>query len=565
MSTVSRRALVGGLAWVPVGRLLLGTEAAAAASPCATPTAFPSGITPYRQVFQNWSTVIRVEDAWTCRPTNVEDVIRLANWARSSGWRLRPRGMGHTWSPLVTGEDGCSPPVLLVDTRSLTGVEVDTETRRARVRAGTLLDDLLAALEAKGLGLDGGVPTIGTITVGGALAIGGHGASVPAVGEVRTPGTTYGSLSNLVTELRAVVWDADADSYVLRTFVRSDPEIGALLVNLGRAFVYDVVVQAGANLKMRCQSYVNIPATTLYGATAGPNSFADLLNRTGRVDVVWFTCTEKPWVKTWKITPVKPPLSRAVTKPYNYLFVDNIPPEVAALASQLVAGNPISTPIFGQAMYAVVAAGLLATVSGDLWGSARNVLVWDGANSLPSHDFGLAVLCRRADVQSVVHRYVTKHRAVVDEYAARNEHPVSLTLHIRACGVDVPTDVGAGAQVPTLSAVSPRPDHPEWDTAVWFETLSLPGTTTFPEFCARMETWATAEFPGLRVEWCKEWAFTDAGGFTDADAIAHRIPQSLRAGRSGQDTWDAAVATLQDLDPHGVFTSAFLERVLPPT
>src|SRR5690349_11472683 len=90
----SRRTLLAAaaaLAWTPAFRV----PAASAASSMAAPPGFPAGISLYQQAFENWSGEIRVEDAWTCAPATPADVVTIANWARGSGYRIRPKGMGH--------------------------------------------------------------------------------------------------------------------------------------------------------------------------------------------------------------------------------------------------------------------------------------------------------------------------------------------------------------------------------------------------------------------------------------------------------------------------------------
>lgn len=52
------------------------------------------------------------------------------------------------------------------------------------------------------------------------LAINAHGSAIPGTGETRQPGQTYGSLSNLILSLTAVVWDSGPSQYVLKTFHR---------------------------------------------------------------------------------------------------------------------------------------------------------------------------------------------------------------------------------------------------------------------------------------------------------------------------------------------------------
>ena len=86
-----------------------------------------------------------------------------------------------------------------------------------RVQTGATMEALLTALETDGLGLTA-TPAPGDLTVGGVLAIDGHGTAVPETGETKPAGHTYGSISNLVQQITAVVWDAATSSYVLRTY-----------------------------------------------------------------------------------------------------------------------------------------------------------------------------------------------------------------------------------------------------------------------------------------------------------------------------------------------------------
>ena len=72
------------------------------------------------------------------------------------------------------------------------------------------MDTLLASLGAVGLGLTAN-PAPGDLTLGGVLAIGGHGTAIQANGETPLSGKTYGSVSNLVLSLTAVVWNPSTE------------------------------------------------------------------------------------------------------------------------------------------------------------------------------------------------------------------------------------------------------------------------------------------------------------------------------------------------------------------
>ncbi|MEV5322185.1 FAD-binding protein [Streptomyces sp. NPDC052687] len=142
-----------------------------------------------------------------CGPARRGRRARSPNWrtGRAHGRRLRAQGRRHTWSPLTVA-DGTprTAPVLLVDTtRHLTAVAVESPTT-VRVQTGATMERLLAFLGDHRLGVTA-CPAPGDLTVGGVLAIGGHGTAVPAAGERRPEGHGYGTLSNQVTELTAVV------------------------------------------------------------------------------------------------------------------------------------------------------------------------------------------------------------------------------------------------------------------------------------------------------------------------------------------------------------------------
>ena len=199
---------------------------------------FPSSIAVYQQAYQNWAGMIVIDDVWTCAPTSAGEVVTLANWAYANGYRLRRQG-DEPW--LVTDRApggkhrgrvraGGHHPVPDVGVRR--GRSPGHGHRAGRRHHGHPDRGVAAA----GYGLCA-IPAPGDITLGGALAINAHGSAIPATGETPLSGQTYGSLSNLILSLTAVVWSSAAGQYVLQTFQRDDPDIRAFLAHLGRAFV----------------------------------------------------------------------------------------------------------------------------------------------------------------------------------------------------------------------------------------------------------------------------------------------------------------------------------------
>lgn len=550
-----RRFLVGaagaaGATWLPVGRVVAGAN--------ETPPGFPSSIELFRQRFQNWSKEIVVDDLWTFRPTSAAEVAEVATWAAGHGWRVRPRGAMHGWSPFTVSPDPSGSEVrsvVLADTTGLDGIEA--VAGGARVGAGVRLLDLLTHLEDRQLGLTS-VPAVGDVTVGGMLAIGAHGAAIPAVGE-DTGSRNFGSVSHAVRELTAVVWDGDAGRYVARTFRRGDRELPALVCSLGRAFVTEVVLDASPLRYVRCRSHVHIPATELFapGGSRG-RTMASFLDRTGRAEALWYPFTDKPWLKVWEVSPSRPLTSRPTLGPYNYPFSDQIPEELADLATSLITGTPGSTPLFGQLTYAVTAAGLAATASYDLWGPAKDTQLYIQATTLRVGELGLAVMTSRLRIQETIHLLATKWSDMVAAAASRGEYPINMPLEIRATGLD-----GSLGSPPILAATSPDPSAPHFDVVLFTNLLTLTGTAGSDAFFTEYERFVRGLDPALarlRPEWSKNVAYTGDGPGSDPVAL-EEIRDRFRAGRPRPDSWDGAAATFARLDRKGVFTNPFLDEL----
>lgn len=563
---LSRRRLIQGAAAAGVAAWLPFEQIPAASAALPTPPSFPSGISLFQQSYRNWAGAIAVDDVWTCTPTSPAQVVTLANWARAHGWRLRAKGSSHNWSPLSLAADGSDAAnVVLVDTKThLTAISVNTATSRVRVQTGATMLALLTALESNGLGVTA-CPAPGDLTVGGVLAIDGHGTAVPKSGETKPAGHTYGSISNLVQEITAVVWDGANSSYVLKTYDRSAPEAGALMAHVGRAFVTEVVLQAGPNQRLRCQSWFDIPATELFApAGSGGKTFTSYLSSAGRVEAIWFPFTPKPWLKVWSVAPSKPLFARQVNSPYNYSFSDNLPAFFFDLAESIVRGNPAGTPDFGLNNYNIVAAGLVTTFTYDLWGWSKNLLLYVRPSTLRVTANGYAIVCKRSDVQRVIHEFTARYSTRLDAYRAQGRFPMNGPVEIRVTGLDKPSDVGA-TRSPQLSALRPRPDRPDWDCAVWLDILTLPGTPYADEFYAEIESWIYgnyASYADVRPEWSKGWAYTSSGPWTSSDVIDDRVPATFRAGQPVNDNWDSARQMLDILDPARVFSSSFVTRLL---
>ncbi|MGW1747359.1 cholesterol oxidase substrate-binding domain-containing protein [Streptomyces sp. NPDC002092] len=560
-SSLSRRGFLAGAAALAAVPVLIAADPAVAAQELPD---FPAEVALYRSAYRNWVGEITADGLWACAPADADQVVEVVNWAWRHGWRVRARGSAHGWSPLTITEGTASDArVLLVDTAPhLAGLSLHSATA---VRAGTgvTMEGLLTYLEAHGLGVTA-APAPGDLTLGGALAVDAHGTAVPAQGERRLPGHTYGSLSNLVLSLTAVVWDESSGAYVLRTYERDEADCAALLTHLGRALVTEVVLRVGANVNLRCVSRTDIPAAELFAAPGSAGrTLASYLDTSGRVEAIWFAFTEFPWFKVWSVAPTRPLTSRHVTSPYNYPFSDNVPTVVADLVGRMTSDAAwYLAPVLGNAQYDVAALGLVATLSADIWGPSKNTLLYIRPTTLRVTANGYAVLTTRAQVQRVVAEFTSFYQERLAAYAALGRFPVNGSVEIRVTGLDDPADAELdGARAPLLSALRRSDTHPEWDTAVWLDVLTLPGTPYAEAFLRELEQFLLRTYDGehalTRVEWSKGWAYTDEAAWSDEGVLGTTVPASL-----GEASWGQAAGILDRLDPHRVFGNGFLDRLL---
>ena len=560
-------AAVATASWMPSFQVPAG----AATSTLPIPPKFPAGIALYQQAYQNWSEEIQIAEVWTCAPKTAADVVTLANWAHTNNYTLRPRGSMHGWTPLTVVQGASVNNVILADTTQyLTSISVNATSSPATVTAGAgaTMDAILQALENAGLGLVS-VPAPGDVTIAGALTVNAHGAAFPALFETQVSGTTYGSLSNLVTALTAVVWNPTTKAYVLETYQRSNPAILPLLTHLGRTFITSVTLQAGKNYRLRCQSYTDISTSTLFGPPGtGGATFSGFLAASGRLEAIWFPFTSTPWLKVWTPTPTKPSTSTLTTSPYNYTFSDGITQAESDFIEQLALGQVSATPSFGATQLAVANLGLAATNTWDIWGWSKNTLLYILPSTLRLTEGGGAVLTNWSNVQQVVNDFYVWFSNRIAYYEALGQYPINGPVEIRCCGLDQSADVKvASAGPPTLSSLRPRPDHPEWNVAVWLNVLSIPGTPNMWQFYTDLEQWMTSHYTGtyatFRPEWSKGWAFTAAGPYKNTTELGTTIPSMYRAGVPKSANWDSARAELDTLDPNRVFSNTFINTFLP--
>ncbi|CAM3824914.1 cholesterol oxidase substrate-binding domain-containing protein [Xenorhabdus thuongxuanensis] len=532
---------------------------------------FPKEVTWKMINFKNWSGEIHADNIPCSIPKTIEEVISVVNWAWKENYKLRPIGQSHNWSPLIL-ESGKNfkNHIMLMDLSSyFTYVNIEHRAQFSIVTAqtGVLMETLMTQMEEQELGFTA-TPAPGDLTLGAVLAINGHGTAIKAIDEIPLSGHIFGSLSNTILSLSAVVWDKETQQYIVKRFERDEPDCAPLLTHAGCALILEVQFQAGKNQRLRCQSFTDIPADELFSLPENSNekrTFSYFLDKSGRVEIILFPFTKAPWLKVWSVAPTKPVSSIEVNAPYNYPFSDNISSTLSDIVNDILTNFPQITPLFCKIQYELIYAALQNNGK-DIWGWSKNLLLYVKPTTLRVTANGYAVLTQRTNIQLVLNKFYTQWKKLIQHYANQGKYPINGPLEVRVTGLDDPAEVmHTGATVPSLSAIRPRLDHPEWDVAVWLDVLTFPKTPYSIEFCHQFEQWLFNEFDGsyasARVEWSKGWAYGSNTAWEDKEVLTKTIPASFTDGLPADNNWASTVSALQKHDPHHIFRSPLLDTL----
>jgi hypothetical protein len=435
--------------------------------------------------------------------------------------------------------------------------------RTVTAQTGLTLERLWGLLGEAGLAV-AAPPAPGHLTLGGALAIGAHGSALALDGPV--PGWTFGSLSNAVLALDAVVWDEGTRRYRVRTFHRGEPAIEPLLAHAGRAFLTAATLQVGTDVNLRCRSFTEIPAAEVFAApgSAGPRCLQAWAGEAGRVEATWFPFQDCPWLRVWSTAPAQPDDSLVLEEPYPFTFANWVSREDSDWTAAQLRANPWRTPPFLALAMDAVRAGLLLTGTGDVWGPSRFSSLHVEPSTLRYHVSGHAILCRSGDIQRVASECFGFVAGLLERERCRGVYPVNGPVDLRISGLDQLAEVGVpGAREALLSPLRPRPDHPEWDCVVWLEVLTLPGTPGSARFYTELEAWLLGHYVGdyaaVRMEWAKGWGYSPQGAWTAETVLGGHIPDSYSSGQAETGSWLRALEGLHALDPQAVYGNVFLD------
>lgn len=547
------------------------------------PSNFPPDIPLKEITFINWSLAIEVPHVLKAIARTPEDVATLANWAKDNKYKIRASGHSHNWSPMVIANDANTAQVLLVDVSQLNGlIRFDRQNLTATFGIGTTVEqatELLQNLDNKGASQAPGYSwqnftAPGALSLGGVLAIGAHGTGLPFDNQSQP---LNGTMSNLVVSFKAVVTDADGphpDEYVIKEFQRSDTDAAAFLVHLGRAFLTEVTMKVIPNYYLEVANHYP-QADDLFqppGNSLSDDAIASLLDKYGRVEVIWFPFTGEPWVKTWQRLPAL--TQQPVSGPYNYPWANDISLETNAKIKESLFTLPSLTPLFGKSQLGL--SQLFAPATLVLQGTSRDLLLYVQDTTLRVTAIGYAVQLRREQVQEAAHLFYTKYQKLLEKYRDDKsffypfgKYPVNGPVELRWTTMDVASELGiAGSQPPALSVChSVRPNDPSLDTVFWIDALTIPGTEFSNDFFVELEKWLTAQWGTavsnvMRPEWSKGWAYTqDHGAWTNQEILTSAIPAHYNQP-AGQQPFTWAKETLAKYDAHHIYTNHLLDVLL---
>jgi FAD/FMN-containing dehydrogenase len=539
------------------------------------PSGFPPSIPVDMITFTDWSGFVQVPDVQIARISSAGDVAAVCNWAAQNGYTIRAVGQSHNWSPILMAPN--TPPnskVMLVDTTKLNACSfaIVNGAPLATFGTGITMDDATAYLET----LDNGkaspapgysfphMPAPGNLSLGGVLTIGAHGTLVPS-GADQSDAT--GCLSNLIVAFDAIVTDPNGPTpqvYTVRHFERTEADASAFLVHLGRAFVTSVTLRVVPNyyLQLTClfPQAADLFALPSQTGQSGAQTFSDLLDDYGRVEVLWFPYNYRAFVQCNKLQSSES--SEHVPGAYNYSWM-----YISAWENELIKAAlfewPKLTPAFGVTELAIALDQLGGAV---LYGKARDLELYLKDTTLRVTLFGWALQVRRAEVQQVASQFFQQVNGMLNASSAEGKYPINAALEIRCTTVDRQDALPAGSPPPALSAShSVAPLDKTLDTVIWLNVGTITGTPGANEFYTELEawmlsTWGTQKPHRLRPEWSKAWAYTPAGPWTNTEMI-QSIRDFYNQSTDEPYTFDWAAAALARYDHGNLFTNPLLKAL----
>ncbi|GAB2979908.1 FAD-binding protein [Amycolatopsis acidiphila] len=246
----------------------------------------------------NWAGTATAHPQRVHTPRSAAEIAEVVATAAADGRRIRPRGSGHSFTPIAVAESDA------IDLNEWAGITaMDAGNHRVTVRSGTTLRRLNAELDALGLAMTN-LGDIDAQTIAGAISTGTHGT-----------GARLGGLATQITQLELVL----ADGSVVTCSAQERPELfDAARVGLGAlGVITQVTLQCEPSFVLSAQERPEPLAQVLAG-------FDEFAAENDHFEFYWFPYGRNALVKRNNRTGTgRRPLSR-VRQFVDYEIMENV-------------------------------------------------------------------------------------------------------------------------------------------------------------------------------------------------------------------------------------------------
>jgi hypothetical protein len=427
------------------------------------------------------------------------------------------------------------------------------------------------------------LPAPNVLSLGGVLAISAHGSRLSfsepeetATGHREWPGT----ISASVDAATVIAWNASSNAYEARRLSHADPELPFVAASLGRVIIVDVTLRVMPDYCLDIDLSVR-DLDKLFGSDdtnadsveqiAQKAGFEVLAFRTGplakdQAHVLEWRKSDLPPTGRWKSehplddiisggewwAPILTLMPWWAVAPEVHRRLDDVADGIAQ--RRAADPNALPSPAGDQRMYA-------------------------HSDAMPVEASGWGLIIPRRDLQkaaSAVYELAIDKlddtRPTFDAFSHRH-----LVFECRCANLD---DVGlpGGAAIPNLSLAAPYPGRPgntpdpqDAHIVLWVSVLYLTRRYTmdthgeyFSELESEIHDLCDRQDWILRPEWAKGWGYTHAGGWNaSASSLQAWFERAWPGDENASGSWKNACKLAWDLDPQGMFSSAFHDKILP--
>jgi FAD/FMN-containing dehydrogenase len=480
------------------------------------------GIESYRdREATNWAKNVSFRPEYTIFPKSKADLVAIVASAREHGKRISVIGKGHSWNPLMAGDD------YLVCTVHLSRIWVDVANELVTVEAGATIRDVDFELAKHGLCVPYNIVGTTDITYGGIVATGSHGS-----------GHDFQTMSDYVESIEMVLPSGKTE--VFSTATHGARVMNLVRLNLGMlGFMYKMTFRAQRMFNVRVHDR-HVAMERLF------DELPRLLAERESVEVLWFPYTDRPLTKSWERTSEKPPgaarkwakeVAASIRQELVYQSFHKI---VAPVMERRPAATPFllrtfSPLVFPDATYVTDVSSAIHYINdatrypiNETEVAFRAIHSINDATRYPINETDVAFPYTIRDLTMVRKAWFAVVEKVA-EYRRRGRYPLNIVAHMRFIGGSSaalsPSRGNEHTCYMDFGNFHSTPGWKEWSLDVWRE-------------------WRT--IPGVRLHWAKDMAIYD-----DLDVRA----------MYGVEHVERFLELRRELDPGGMFSNRFVSRL----